>query len=59
MSRISGGCVYLGDAILGRTTKGKDLRETFCADMTVSEQCGIAASKGNNIIELSHIRINS
>ena len=37
----------LGDAVLGRTTKEKDLGVTFSADMNVSEQCGIAASKGN------------
>ena len=42
--------------MLGITTKEKDLRVTLSADMKVSEQCGIAASKGNNIIgELSHI----
>ena len=60
MTRISGGCVYLEDAILGRATKEKNLRVTLSADMKVSEQCGIAASKSNNLIgELSHIRINS
>ena len=35
----------MGHAVLGRTTQEKDLRVTFSADMTVSEQCGIAASK--------------
>ena len=39
----------MGDAVLGRTTKEKDLGVTFSADMKVSEQCGIAASKGNQI----------
>ena len=42
----------MGDAILGRTTQEKDLGVTFSADMKVSEQCGIAASKGNKIIRL-------
>ena len=39
----------MGDAVLGRTTQEKDLGVTFSADMKVSEQCGIAASKGNQI----------
>ena len=42
----------MGDAVLGRTTQEKDLRVTFSADMKVSEQCGIAASKGNIILGL-------
>ena len=37
------------DAVLGRTTK-KDLGVTFSADMKVSDQCGIAVSKGNQIV---------
>ena len=37
----------MGDAILGRTTQEKDLGVTFSADMKVSEQYGIAASKEN------------
>ena len=39
----------MGDAVLGRTTQDKDLGVTFSADMKVSEQCRIAASKGNRI----------
>ena len=35
----------MGGAVLGRTTQEKDLGVTFCADMKVSEQCGIAALK--------------
>ena len=42
----------MGDAVLSRTTQEKDLGVTFSADMKVSEQCGIAASKGNQIIGL-------
>ena len=42
-----GGC-----AVLGRTTQEKDLGVIFSADMKVSEQCGIAASKGNQILGL-------
>ena len=33
--------------MLGRTTKENNLGVTFSADMKVSEQCGIAVSKGN------------
>ena len=51
-------CIHIGhgnmdekynivDAVLGRTTQEKVLGVTFSADMKVSEQCGIAASKGN------------
>ena len=36
----------MGDAVLGRTTQEKS------TDMKVSEQCGIAASIGNQILEL-------
>ena len=39
------------DTVLGTTVKEKDL-VTISADMKVSEQCGIAASKGIQIIEL-------
>ena len=42
----------MGDAVLGRTTQEKDLGVTFSADMKVSEQCRIPASKGNQIIKL-------
>ena len=38
------------DAVLGGTTQEKDLGVTFSADMKISEQCGIAASKGNQIL---------
>ena len=42
----------MGDTVLGTTVKEKDLGVTISADMKVSEQCGIAASKGNNILGL-------
>ena len=42
----------IGDAVLGRITQEKDLGVTFSTDMKVSEQCGIAASKGNQILVL-------
>ena len=35
-----------------KNTQEKDLGVTFSADMKVSEQCGIAASKGNQILGL-------
>ena len=40
----------MGDTVLGRITQEKDLVVTFNADMKVSEQCGITASKGNQIL---------
>ena len=42
----------MGDTVMGTTVKEKDLGVTISADMKVSEQCGIAASKGNQIIGL-------
>ena len=43
----------MGDTVMGTTTrKEKDLLVTISADMKVSEQCGIAASKGNKILGL-------
>ena len=47
----------MGNAVLGRTTQEKELGVTFSADMKVSDQCGIAASKGNQ--KLSRIRRNN
>ena len=38
--------------VLGTTVKEKDLGVIIKADMTVSEQCGVAASKGNQILGL-------
>ena len=40
------------DTVLGTTVKEKDLGITISADMNVSEQCGIAVSKGNQILGL-------
>ena len=42
----------MGDTVLGTTVKEKDLGVTISADMKVSEQCCIAASKGNQILGL-------
>ena len=42
----------MADTVLGTTIKEKDLRVTISANMKVSEQCGIAASKGNQILGL-------
>ena len=42
----------MGDTALGTTVKEKDLGVTISADMKVSEQCGNAASKGNQILGL-------
>ena len=46
----------MGDTVRYTTVKEKDLGVTINADMKVSEQCGIAALKSNQIIGL--IRIN-
>ena len=40
------------DTVLCTTVKEKDLGVTISVDMKVSEQCGIAASKGNQILGL-------
>ena len=43
---------FMGNTILGTSVKEKDLGITVSADMTVSEQCGFAAAKGNQILGL-------
>ena len=40
----------IGGTILSKTGKEKDLGVTMNANMTVSEQCRIAASKGNQVL---------
>ena len=40
----------MGDTVLNTTLKEKDLWLTVSAEMKVSEQCGIVAAKGNQII---------
>ena len=40
----------MGDTILSKTVKAKDLGVTMNANMKVSEQCRIAASKGNQVL---------
>ena len=40
----------MGDIVLGTIIKENDLGVTISADMKVSEQCDIAASKSNKII---------
>ena len=47
----------MGDTVLSTTGKEKDLGITISADMKVSEQFGIAVSRGNKILGL--IRRNS
>ena len=42
----------MGHTVLDITVKEKNLGITISADMKVSEQCGIAASKGNQILGL-------
>ncbi len=42
----------MGDTVLNTTLKEKDLGSNISADMKVSEQCGIAAAKGNQIFGL-------
>ena len=40
----------MGGTILSKTVKEKDLGVTMNANMKVSEQCRIAASKGNQVL---------
>ena len=40
----------MGETVLGSTVKVKDLGVTINADMKVSEQCGISASMGNQLL---------
>ena len=40
----------MGGTILSKTVKDKDLGVTMNANMKVSEQCRIAASKGNQVL---------
>ena len=40
----------MGGTILSKTVKEKDLGVSMNANMKVSEQCRIAASKGNQIL---------
>ena len=42
----------MSNTILGTSVKEKDLGINVSADTTVSEQCGLAAAKGNQILEL-------
>ena len=42
----------MGNTILDKSVKEKDLGVTISADMTVSEQCGLAAAKDNQILGL-------
>ena len=42
----------MGDTVLGTTVKEKDVGVTISANMKVSEQCDIAALKGNQTIGL-------
>ena len=42
----------VGYTVLGTTVKEKDLGITISANMKVSEECGIADLKGNQILGL-------
>ena len=42
----------IGDIVLGTTVKEQGLGITISADLKVSEQCSIVASKGNQILGL-------
>ena len=42
----------MDDTVRNTTVKEKDLGLTISADMKVSEQCGIAAVKGNQILRV-------
>ena len=42
----------MGGTILSKTMKEKDLGVTMNANINVSEQCRIAASKGNQVLRM-------
>ena len=43
---------FMGNTVLGTCVKEKDLGVTVSAEMTVSEQCGLAAAEGNQKLGL-------
>ena len=45
------------NTVLLKTSKEKDIEVTISADWKVSEQCGIAARKGNQLLGLIKINI--
>ena len=45
------------NTVLLKTSKEKDLAVTISADWKVSEQCGIAARKGNQLLGMIKINI--
>ena len=47
----------MGGTVLNTTLKEKDLGFAVSADMKVSEQCGIAPAKGNQIVGLIRRKI--
>ena len=47
----------MGGTVLNTTLNEKDLCLIICADMKVSELCGIAAAKGNQIVGLIRRKI--
>ena len=49
---ISGMNYEMGGTILSKTGEESDLGVTMNANMKVSEQCRIAASKGNQVLEV-------
>ena len=49
----------MGGTILSKTLKEKDVGVTMNANMKVSEQCRIAASKGNQVLGMIRRNINS
>ena len=44
----------MGDTFLGTTVKENELGVTISGDMKVLDQCGIAASKGNEILGITY-----
>ena len=49
----------MGGTILSKTVKEKDLGVTMNANMKVSEQCRIAASKGNQVLVIDKYLIRA
>ena len=48
----------MGETILSKTVKEKDLGVTMNANMKLSEQCRIAASKGNQVLGMIRNKIS-
>ena len=59
IGRANGKETYeMDNTVLLKTSKEKDIGVTVSADWKVSEQCGIAARKGNQLLGMIKINIS-